>query len=225
MARGIIKLEALIEETPLTIKEDGLMVLLNQDPHEKWVKIHPLDSSVKYLPIERVEYLLNRIYGGFNVEVKTQPVILVNSVQVTVRVHVVNPITGEKEFQDGVAAWPIQMDAGANPTDITKIKPNGVQLAVASAKSDAIKDAAHHFGRIFGRDLNRKDKSDYDSILKPVTTEEELKKLYQEKKHLFTEQERTHIERIIDKKEVTSYDKLMNTLKVTVLNMNNPQKP
>lgn len=208
----IPKLTDLIEETPYTEREDGLMVLLNQDPYEKWVKIHPLNSSVKYLPIERVEYLLNRIYGGFNVEVKNQPVILVNSVQVTVRVHVVNPVTEEKEFQDGVAAWPIQMDEGSNPTDITKIKPNGVQLAVAAAKSDAIKDAAHHFGRIFGRDLNRKDKSDYDSLLKPPTTEQELEHLLNVSIIYCSNEEIIHFRRIIDNKETSSYDKMKKAL-------------
>jgi hypothetical protein len=56
---------------------------------------------------------------------------------------------------DGVGAAPLQVNAGANPTDITQLKSNAVMLATPAAKSFAIKDAAEHLGEMFGRNLNR----------------------------------------------------------------------
>jgi hypothetical protein len=51
----------------------------------------------------------------------------------------------------------VQTDAGKSAADLGAIKASAVQMALPSAKSYAIKDAAEHFGAIFGRDLNRKD--------------------------------------------------------------------
>lgn len=215
-------LNELVAETEDSKKEKGLLVLLNQNPPDKWLKTHPLKDKVKYLPIERVEYLLNRIYGGYKVEVKNVQVIA-NSVQVTVRLHVTNPLNDDEEWQEGVGAWPIQVNKGAKATDFAEVKSDGVQLATPAAKTEAIKDAAHHFGRLFGRDVNRSEVLSYDSLLPKQTTEEELKALYESKKHLFSEIERKPMERIIINKEVTSYDKLKKTLEVTILNINNPQ--
>jgi hypothetical protein len=71
--------------------------------------------------------------------------------------HVQNPLTNEWTFQDGVGAMNVQTDAGKSAADLGAIKAAAVQMALPSAKSYAIKDAAEHFGAIFGRDLNRKD--------------------------------------------------------------------
>ena len=49
----------------------------------------------------------------------------------------------------------MQTDAGFSPADLAHIKDAAVQMALPSAKSYAIKDAADHIGKLFGRDLNR----------------------------------------------------------------------
>ena len=92
--------------------------------------------------------------------------ILANSVCVTVRLFVTNPITGETEWQDGIGAAPIQTDKGAGATDWNSVKTDGVQKAAPAAESYAIKDAAEKFGKIFGRDVSRKTTMDYNSLLK-----------------------------------------------------------
>lgn len=60
--------------------------------------------------------------------------------------------------QDGVAAKEMQTAAqsGALKMDFSNINRGAIELAIPNAKSQAIKDAAHHIGRIFGSDLNRK---------------------------------------------------------------------
>lgn len=155
--------QQLIESTELTEKENALMVLLNQQPPSGWVKKHPMSGGA-YLPIERVEYLLSRIFTKWWVEIR-QTQCLANSVVVTVRLYVVNPITNSEEWQDGIGASPIQTDKGAGAMDWNKAKSDGVMKAAPSAESYAIKDAAEKFGKLFGKDLNRKDQIEYTSLI------------------------------------------------------------
>lgn len=144
-------------------KQNDLNILLNQKPGDKWIKEHPFVKGLKYIPIERVEWLLTSIFLRWWVEVREVKVVA-NSVVVTVRVNAVDPITLETLFQDGVGGVDIQTAKGASATDFSQITPFAVMKAVPSAKSYAIKDAAEQFGRIFGKDLSRKDFIAYENL-------------------------------------------------------------
>ena len=160
------------------IKEDNyeqsaLTVILNQPPPEKWLKEHPLIKvkgelgamiPLKFLPRERIEYMLTRIFGKWWLEVRDIKLIA-NSPTVTVRLFVRNPITGETEWNDGIGASPIQTNKDAGATDFNSMKSAGVQMAAPAAETYAFKDAAEKFGKIFGKDLNVSD-IDYNSLLK-----------------------------------------------------------
>lgn len=154
----------LVSETALSAKENALMVLLNQEPPKAWIKQHPMTKG-DYLPIERVEYMLSRIFTKWWVDIKDTKV-LANSVVVTVRVSVVNPLDGSIDYQEGIGASPIQTDKGAGAMDWNAAKADGVMKAAPSAESYAIKDAAEKFGKLFGKDLNRKENIVYDNLLK-----------------------------------------------------------
>lgn len=171
--RKIPTLQELTSESELSIKENALSVILNQTPPENWLVQHPMISGYKYLPIERVEYLLTRIYTKWWVEVK-QTQVLANSIVVTVRLNVVNPITGDIDFQDGIGASPIQTDKGAGAMDWNAAKNDGVQKAAPAAESYAIKDAAEKFGKLFGKDISRKHSMSYDSLLKTISHEDAI---------------------------------------------------
>jgi hypothetical protein len=139
-------------------KTDDFNYLMNQNPPEKWVKIHPFIANYKYLPIDKVEYLLRKIFKEFKIEVISQSMLL-NSVSVHVRVHYLHPVTSEWMFHDGVGAQEIQTkkDTGHLKLDMSNINKGAVMMALPIAKTIAIKDASDHFGRLFGSDLNRKD--------------------------------------------------------------------
>lgn len=146
-------------------KKDSLNELLNQPPHASWVKTHPMakvkndqgqDVPAKYLPIDKIEFLLTYIFQNWRVEVLREQVMF-NAITVTIRLHVQNPITLEWTYNDGVGAMNVQTNSGSSAADLGAIKSAAVQMAIPSAKSYAIKDAAEHFGAIFGRDLNRRD--------------------------------------------------------------------
>jgi len=163
MGSDLIQLEAI----------NDLNVLLNQQPPENWLKVNPTNTKLKYLPIERVEYLLTRLFFEWKVEIKKTQLIG-NSVVVEVRLHYFNPVTDKWDWQDGVGAAPLQTDAKAGAVEFDKLKNNAVMLAAPAAKSYAIKDAAHMLGAIFGKNLNRADQANYDSLAEnPIFAREE----------------------------------------------------
>jgi hypothetical protein len=151
-------LAELHHDVQLAFKNDQLNLLLNQPPHKTWVKEFPAVMGIKgtYLPIDKVEFLLTRIFQDWKVEVLREGVAF-QSCYVTVRLHYRNPLTGEWSFHDGIGAAPVQTNAGKSAADLGEIKSRAVQMAFPIAKSGAIKDAADHLGSLFGRDLNRKD--------------------------------------------------------------------
>ena len=162
-------------------KQNSVNILLNQEPKKEWVKDHPIAKNVKYLPIGMVEWLLTNIFIKWKPEVLREG-ILANSAYCTVRLHYKDPITGEWDWVDGVGAAPLQTDKGAGATDWTQIKSDAVMKGLPAAKSFAIKDAAETLGRLFGKDLNRKDDIGYGTLIgkfdTPVLDITTLKKEY-----------------------------------------------
>lgn len=138
------------------MKSDQLQVILNGTPPASWIKVHPYIKNYKYLPIDKVEYLLKRIFKRYRIEVLREGTSF-NGVFVVVRVHYLHPITGEWDFHDGIGAAQLQTAAGKSAADLANINNGALSMAFPIAKTIAIKDACDHFGTTFGSDLNRKD--------------------------------------------------------------------
>ena len=157
-------------------KQNYLNAFLNAEPKKEWIKKHPLAKEVKYIPIERIEFLLTYIFVEWKVEILREGLIA-NSVYCAVRLHYKDPVGGEWKWQDGVGAAPLQTDKGAAATDWEKIKNDAVMKALPAAESFAVKDAAEKLGKLFGKDLNRADKIMYDALSKKFSggLEEKLK--------------------------------------------------
>lgn len=138
------------------VVNDEFLQIVNQEPPKQHVYDHPLARGVKYIPIQVVETMLTKLFQNWNIEVLREGQLL-NSIYVTIRLHYKHPITKEMTFQDGIGAVQIQVDKGENASNLSAIKPNAVMLGLPAAKSFAIKDAAEHIGKVFGRDINRKE--------------------------------------------------------------------
>jgi len=151
-------IQELYSNTDLAVQQEALNHYLNQQPPANWVKVHPFIKNYKYLPIDKVEFLLRKFYKSYKIEVlKTG--LLLNCVEVTVRVNYLDPITGEWMFHDGVGAEELQTqkDTGTLKIDMSNLNKGAIKMALPIAKTIAIKDACDHFGEIFGASLNRKD--------------------------------------------------------------------
>lgn len=161
--RVLPKLEELYQDIELASKFNDLNKLLNCQPKPEWLKVNKFANNSTYLPIGIVEYLLTSIFIKWRVEIKEVQVIA-NSVVVAVRLHVLDPVTGEWDWQDGVGASPIQTAKGAAATDFSQVNTAAVQMAAPAAESYAFKDAAEKLGRLFGKDLNRNDIINYETM-------------------------------------------------------------
>lgn len=170
------KLQDLYEGASIEVrsKMNDLNILLNQEPKKEWIAYHPTvkvkDSQgntvpLQFIPIEKVEYLLTAIFGTWWVEIKSVSLIA-NSVVVVVRLNVIDPVTGTNRFQEGVGACPIQIKANSGGAiDFANMQSGAIQMGSPSAESYAISDAADKFGKIFGKDLNRKNSMNYMGML------------------------------------------------------------
>jgi hypothetical protein len=159
MEKSLTKLPTLAELTQdleLAWKNDQLNLLLNQAPPAQWVKTHPFIKGYNYLPIDKVELLLRKIFKEYKIEITGQGTAF-NGVWVTVRVHFKSPTNGEWLFYDGIGAAQLQTKQGASPADLANINNGALSMAFPIAKTVAVKDAADHFGALFGANLNRKD--------------------------------------------------------------------
>lgn len=177
------KLKDLYANPEVAFKEDEFNYLMYQQPREEWIKKHPLikvkgengqNTALRYIPVQQIEFLLSKIFGIWRREIiATQS--MFNSIVVTVRLHVRIPNTDLWTFHDGVGACPIQTDSGAAASDMSAIKSAGVQMAAPAAASYALKDAAENLGRLFGKDLNKRDLPKYQMTSKdeqPKTSKE-----------------------------------------------------
>jgi len=164
-------LSELYDDTSIIQKQNKLNLILNAEPKKEWIKQHPFVKNLNYLPIERVEYLLTMIFTKWRVEIK-EVKLLANSIVTTVRVYVQDPISGDWDWQDGIGAMPIQVAKGSGATEFDKMNSSAVQIGSPASESFAIKDACEKFGRIFGKDLNRKDNISYDRLYQAVNMNE-----------------------------------------------------
>ena len=196
-------------------KNDQFNLLLNQQTPQTWVKVNKFANNAKYLPIEKVEFLLTRIFQEWRVEVIEYKQ-LFNSISCSIRLHYLNPVNGQWSYHDGVGAADVQVKAGSSAADLQNINRNAVGMALPIAKSYAIKDAAHHLGKLFGKDLNRTDAIEFTGAYDAPTLEA-ITDLFEKVKHKLTIEELDSAERIINNKEHNSYKKLFNHLKTKTL--------
>jgi hypothetical protein len=162
------------ENLEVAFKNEQLNLILNSQPKQEWIKIHPFIKDYKYIPIDKIEYLLRRIFKFYRIEILRESVAF-NGVYVVVRVHYLNPVTNQWDFHDGIGAQQLQTKAGTSAADLININNGAVSMAFPIAKTVAIKDACDHFGSLFGANLNRKDSIAYSPDNSVLKTKQDVK--------------------------------------------------
>ena len=195
-------------------KKDQFNLLMNQQPEPKWILENKYAGNSKYIPIGIQETLLQRIFKDFKIEILREGT-LFNAVYATIRLHYLHPVTGEWSFHDGTGADQIQTKSGASAADLSSIGNNAVAMSLPKAVSFAISDATDHLGKLFGRDLNRKDTMSFgvDKNLDPEAKYNELLNLFEILKDSIPANEFDNVRNVVDGKIKTSYDKIIKYLK------------
>jgi hypothetical protein len=134
-----LTLEELYKKEGFIKDIENLDEILNSEPKKEWLREHPQVRGFMYLPIEKVEFLLTRLFKDVKVEIRSV-ISSDNRAVVTVRIHFTKG--GKETFLDGVGA-----------AQINKIQ--SAEMAFPLAKSLAFKDSVKFLGKIFGKDLNR----------------------------------------------------------------------
>lgn len=180
----------LYKDKDMLLERSELNTLLNKPPADDWIKDHPIakkevwqngkkvEVPVQFIPIERLQWLMRNIFGGYTTNILDYKIIA-NSVCVSVRLFYTDPLTGKDESIDGIGAVPLQTKAGAGAIEFDQIKANAVQIALPAAKTFAEKDAIGGIGKLFGSDINRFEESQYFSM-KTMMDELELHSLKSE---------------------------------------------
>jgi hypothetical protein len=225
--RELPQLEELYSDVELAGKHNDLNKLLNCQPKPEWIKQNKFANNSNYMPVAIVEYLLTSIFIKWRVEVK-EIAVMANSVVATVRLHVLDPITGEWDWQDGVGASPIQTAKGASATDFSQVNTSAVQMAAPAAETYAFKDAAEKFGRLFGKDLNRNEMVNYSDMLFSKLQKQDKTEIPDELKAVIEEADKENLSNIYknnpDLHSNPEFMKLLNARK-TELNASRNNQP
>jgi hypothetical protein len=209
-------LKDLVKDVAVYEEHDKLNFLLNQEPPKVWVKEHPFVKGHKYLPIDKVEYLLRKIFKEYRIEVLREGTSF-NGVFVTIRLHYKNLVSNDWSYHDGIGAIHLQVKKGSSPSDLANINNGALSMAFPLAKTLAIKDAADMFGTLFGANLNRRDTLGASMDKPSLTNEEKIEKieiLLNSIDVKISHEDRMSIERVIEEKETLSYDKILKKYKL-----------
>jgi hypothetical protein len=142
--------------------------ILNQEPpasriverKDVSVKINGKYQKYRYIPVSAVEAMLDEIFTVFGWE-------LVNFRWETVANEIIASADLRVCFGDkwitrtGSAAVMIQQVKGSKLSDIDGKFKNALEKDFPHLKSDVLTNAARSLGRIFGRDLNRDNSTNY----------------------------------------------------------------
>lgn len=144
---------------------------LNKEPDPKELGATP-DGKAKTLPISFVEMTLDELFlGQWETSDPTYQQIF-NEVVGSIVLTVWHPITNRPIRRVGFASVVITQDkdAAIHEFNATK-KKNALDLTFPKLKSELIKNAAQTLGKIFGRDLNRKQSDTYNPAFKKMNDE------------------------------------------------------
>lgn len=140
---------------------------LNTAPNPKKLAKTP-DGKADDLPISYVEMTLDELYFGLWETVNFKSQLIANEVVGSLELRVFHPITQQWISRTGTASIIIMVDRVPDGVtgqeknrwalDPSNKKSNALDMAYPKLKAECTKNAAKSLGKIFGRDLNRKEK-------------------------------------------------------------------
>ena len=207
---------------------------LNAEPPEESTESTP-DKKAKTVVISHIEMTLDEMFFG---QWKTEGFrwqTIANEVQGTLELVVVHPVTGYEIRRTGAASVVITVDRV--PDQIkddpqlrnqwalspSNKKPNALDMAFPKLKAECLKNAAQSLGKVFGRDLNRKNKDTYkpykitrkdvpiaklpehtmaliEQSIQKGEDEFEIRQAMEELAELITPEQKAHIEKLLTHK-------------------------
>ena len=117
-----------------------------------------------YIVISHIEMKLDEIFQGHWSTENFKYNQIANEIVGNITLKVLHPVTGVWITREGAAAVQIMQDAG-KPIDtiLQTKKKNALEAGFPKLKAMCLKNAASSLGKLFGRDLNRKQAAEYEA--------------------------------------------------------------
>lgn len=152
---------------------------------DKINKLPPLDSidetpdgKAYTILISHIEMTLDEYFFGMWETYDFKWAVIANEVVGSIILEVTHPVNGAKLRRTGAAAIQIMVDKA--PDDVAKDrieknrwannpdnkKPSALDMGFPKLKAECLKNAAQSFGKLFGRDLNRKKADNFKPLQK-----------------------------------------------------------
>lgn len=174
-------MEQLEEQERLKILLQNFAQKLNAEPNPTEFDKTP-DGKASYLPISFVEMTLDEIFLGQWSTENFKWSAITNEVQGSLELVLIHPITGREIRRTGAGSIIITVDSISQEDrdkmskqdrnlyalDPQNKKPNALDLGFPKLKAECVKNAASSLGKVFGRDINRKQKDVFKPNLKPI---------------------------------------------------------
>lgn len=155
----------------LAVLMQSFAAKLNKEPDTNELDKTP-DGKAKTLPISFVEMTLDELFfGQWELSDVTYQQIF-NEVVGTGILTVWHPISGRPIRRAGFASVVITQDKDAQIADFQSTKKkNALDLSFPKLNAEILKNAAKSLGKIFGRDINRRQVDIFKPVLKPLSDE------------------------------------------------------
>ena len=168
------------EKQEMLLRLQDFQKKLNREPNANEVKPTP-DGKAKSLAISFVEMTLDELFFGQWDTQNFKWQAIANEVQGSLELVVVHPVTGKFITRVGAASVIITVDKVPDSIkdnqqernrwalDPSNKKPNALDLSFPKLKSECLKNAAQSLGKVFGRDLNRRESDQYNAPMKEIS--------------------------------------------------------
>lgn len=166
----------------------GFLTAITKDPPPESVDRTP-DGNAYTVLISHIETALDEFFFGLWETYDFKWAVIANEVVGSLVLEVVHPVTGQKIKRTGAAAIQIMVDRtpdelqdkqGDTPAEKMEKKrkrnmwannpenkkSSALDMGFPKLKAECLKNAANSFGRLFGRDLNRKKADVYKPLVK-----------------------------------------------------------
>lgn len=173
--QALIPPQTQTEKDLYLVQIENFQTRLNTPPKANEVFKTP-DGKADDLPISYVEMTLDELFFGQWSIKNFQSKVIANEVIGELELEVLHPVTKMTITRTGAAAIQIMVDKAPDnlqgkaknawALDINNKKPNALDMAYPKLKAECLKNAAKTLGKVFGRDLNRREKVDtYQPVL------------------------------------------------------------
>ena len=152
------------EETDQKKALEKFMAFMNQNPPETEVFENKHAGNTKYLPISFLEMNLDELFFGLWETKDFKTSVIGNEVVGSITLRVFHPIAQIWIERTGAAATMIRTAKDMPTTAENKIK-NALEMDYPHLLADCFRNACLHFGKRFGRDLNRKYVDHYRAMI------------------------------------------------------------